>query len=85
MKVLKIIGLIFLVKVLSQVQARNAPATPGDVVQEIRDENAAFWASVGSPFDVRNGRRVAADPYIEGISQRPFSSSDVNIGGGFVT
>lgn len=83
-KLLYIIGAVFAFRLLQKQGAQNLPG-PGDIASQIRDENAAFWASVGSPFDVLGGNVTATPPFIDGISQRPFDTSGVGIGGGFIT
>lgn len=82
---LYLIGALFLFNALQKQGTQTPPAGPGDVASEIRDENAAFWARVGSPFDMSGGKLTATPPFIEGISQAPFSTEGVGIGGGFVT
>lgn len=79
-----IVWILLAFALLKSEQQKNAQ-TPDELTQQIRDENADFWRSVGGPFDVSNGKTVSTVPFIDGISQAPFDAADVSIGGGFVT
>ena len=47
--------------------------SPSEVIQQIRDQNAAFWASVGAPYAINaSGQVVAPQDFAPGVSAIPF-------------
>jgi hypothetical protein len=47
--------------------------SPSEVIQQIRDQNAAFWASVGAPYSINaSGQVVAPQDFAPGVSAIPF-------------
>jgi hypothetical protein len=74
-----IIGAVFIFKMLAQkTQASNAAQTPADITQQIRDDSASFWASVGAPWLLSNGQIVAPPDAFPGVGAIPYDPTLLN-------